>query len=201
MPAGITIIGLGPGPSEQWTLAARRLLHAAPAVYLRTAHHPSVADIPAPRCPFEATAAPEAIAAEIVRLGRDEAGVLYAVPGHPGWGEATVPLIRVLAAAEKLPVTIVPGLSLMEATLTALGLDVPGNLQLAEAPQLAGPFRYHPPLEPDRPALITHLTDAALAGAVGRSLRHILSRRCGGGPGAKSGPSHRAGVARAAASA
>jgi tetrapyrrole methylase family protein/MazG family protein len=153
-------------------MAAHRQLSEAAEVYLRTAHHPSVTDIPAPCHPFAAAAGVESIAAGIVRLGQRESGVVYAVPGHPGWGEATVPLIRAMAAAANVPLTIVPGLSLIEATLTKLGLDVPDNLQLAEAQQLAGPFRYHPPLEPDRPALVTHLTDAPLAGAVQRSLRH-----------------------------
>ena len=47
MPSGITIIGLGPGDSQDWTRAADTLFQQADEVYVRTTHHPSVADIPA----------------------------------------------------------------------------------------------------------------------------------------------------------
>ena len=42
----LTIIGLGPGPAELLTFAAHRTLSEAQEVYLRTARHPTVAELP-----------------------------------------------------------------------------------------------------------------------------------------------------------
>lgn len=173
MPAGITIVGLGPGGSELWTQAARLVLTESSVVYVRTRRHPGVEDIPAPTVhSFDHLydEAPsfsqvyEQIAAEICRLGAEPAGVVYAVPGHPSVGEATVPLIRKQAAAQGVPVAIVPGLSFLEPTLTALGLDALEGLQLADATHLAG--LHHPPLDPDRPALVAQLYGQRLASDV-----------------------------------
>lgn len=175
MPPGITIIGLGPGGSQHWTRAAYTLLHQADEVYLRTAGHPGVADIPAKTYHFDhlfsqgsdLNEVGDQIVAEVVRLGQRDAGVIYAVPGHPPVDEATVRPIQTLAQANQVPVTIIPGLSFLEPTLTALNLDML-NLQIADAVELAQ--RHHPPLESDRPALITHLHHQNLAGQVKRTL-------------------------------
>lgn len=163
MPPAIIIVGLGPGSSQHWTQAAAAQLNQASKVYLRTARHPGAAEIRAPRYDFERIVeqandpaqAYEQIAAEVIRLGRRDQGVVYAVPGHPALDEPTVPLIRSQAAAAGLPVTIVPGLSLLEAALVALRLNSGDRLQLAGAADVAG--MYHPPLAPDRPALITQV--------------------------------------------
>lgn len=176
MPAGIIIVGLGPGSSEQWTLSAYHLLTQADEIYARTARHPSIADIPAPVINFDDwyeqgsdfAQTDIRVAAEIVRLGRRDNGVVYAVPGHPDLGEATVPHIRRLARAKKLPVTIIPGLSFFEATFTALEAATPANLQLVDASQVAS--RHHPPLEPDRAALITRLHGQKMTRQVKRAL-------------------------------
>ena len=42
----ITIVGLGPGDVQQWTLAAHQLLTNAATVYVRSRRHPAVAHIP-----------------------------------------------------------------------------------------------------------------------------------------------------------
>lgn len=152
---GITIIGLGPGPAEQWTGAAADRLAQADELYLRTAHHASVAEISAPTANFDDYRSLEQIAAEVIRLGKRGQGVIYAVPGHPAVDEATVPLIRAGAEASNLPLTIIPGLSLLADALAAFELENRPALQISDALALAA--RYHPPLEPDRPALITNL--------------------------------------------
>jgi tetrapyrrole methylase family protein/MazG family protein len=158
MPAGITILGLGPGDQDSWTVATRRILTEAREVYLRSAQHNSVAAIAAPCHSFDADESPAAlehIAEEIVRLGGRADGVIYAVPGNPVVDDRTVPLIRSGAAQVGLPVKIIPGLSLLDAGLNTLALEPPKNLQIIDASLLAG--AYHPPLEPDRPALVYHL--------------------------------------------
>ncbi|NMC78147.1 MAG: hypothetical protein GYA59_02190, partial [Chloroflexi bacterium] len=43
---GITILGLGPGDPNLLTRQAWALLQSIPEVYLRTAQHPLVADLP-----------------------------------------------------------------------------------------------------------------------------------------------------------
>ena len=107
MPVGITIVGLGPGSSRHWTQAAANLLQNTDEVYLRTARHPSAAKILAKTYSFDTPEADdltaEQIATEIVQLGEREQGVIYAVPGHPTVGEATVPLIRAMAERRSYP--------------------------------------------------------------------------------------------------
>src|SRR3990172_4742260 len=99
----ITIVGLGPGAPQQLTQEAWQLLEAASEVWLRTRHHPTVGHLPPhlqlssfddlyESCPSY----PElyqAIAQQVIELGQRPQGVIYAVPGHPLVGEATVRLI------------------------------------------------------------------------------------------------------------
>ncbi len=170
MPLGITIVGLGPGDSQYWTRVAYALLNEANEVYLRTNRHPSVADIGAKIYSFDPiyqqagdrSQAHRQVAAEVVRLGQRDTGVIYAVPGHPILDEVTTPFIRTLAEAQHVPVTIVPGLSLLAATVMALELDPSSpNLQITTASQFAS--FHHPPLAPDQPALVTSLSNQTLA--------------------------------------
>ncbi len=171
MSSGITLVGLGPGGSQLWTRAAYELLTQADEVYLLTANHPAVGDIPGEIFDFDCRpecGSPEKMAAEVVRLGQRPEGVIFAVPGHPGLGDPLIPLIRQHAAAHNLPLKIVPGLSVIEPALAALGLDAPDHLQVTTAGQLAN--CYHPPLEPDRPALVTDITNAAQMVAIEQSL-------------------------------
>jgi len=178
MPPNITVVGLGPGGPDLWTETARRVLTSAQEVWVRTTRHPGVealTQIPSAQPGVQRVVHSfdswyeeaddfetlyRRIAAHIVKLGAREEGVVYAVPGHPSVGEATVSLIRPLAAEAGLPVVIIPGLSFIEPTLSALGIDALdgaslGGLQIADAAQLA--MMHHPPLDPDRPALVAQL--------------------------------------------
>ncbi|HXW00191.1 MAG TPA: MazG family protein, partial [Anaerolineae bacterium] len=167
MPPGITIVGLGPGDSRHWTRAAHALLNQADEVYVRTYRHPSLAEIPAKIYAFDEASPPvtdaQQITAEVIRLAQREVGVIYAVPGHPS-EDAAVPLIRATAEAKQLSLTIIPGLSLVEAAATALNLENFHKLQLATAIEVAQ--LHHPPLAPDRPALVTGLSSQKLAARV-----------------------------------
>lgn len=171
----ITIVGLGPGGDDLLTRQAWAALTAAESsgavLYLRTARHPAVADLP-PGLRHHSfddvydTAADfqqvyRQIAAEILRLGRRPGGVLYAVPGHPHVGEATVAAIEEGAAVAGIPVTIIPGLSFVEPTLSALGLDAFDGLQLFDAITVAG--NNHPILNPDVPLLLGQVYSRLLA--------------------------------------
>jgi len=167
VPPGITIVGLGPGGAHLWTEAARRVFAQSREIWLRTARHPGVEELTANPAlkvhSFDAwydeaadfASLYERIARRIIELGQREQGVVYAVPGHPSVGETTVSLIRRMAQEAGLPVHIVPGLSFLEPVLTALGVDALDGLQIVDADQLA--ILHHPPLNPDRPALVAQL--------------------------------------------
>jgi len=172
----ITIIGLGPGDGRYLTRQAWELLSSAQAIYLRTARHPAVADLPShvTQHTFDhiyETAADfeevyQRIVQELLRLGREAAQsgqtIYYAVPGSPSVGEATVPALVTAAQAEKLPITIVPGISFIEPTLSAVGLDGLDGLQLFDALDLAA--FYYPSISPDTPLLIGQVYDTFTAG-------------------------------------
>ncbi len=176
MPPGITIVGLGPGGSDLWTQAARKILTSSREIWLRTARHPAVESLrengTAEIHSFDAwyeeavdfASLYDRITDRILELGAREQGVVYAVPGSPTVGEATVARIRSRAAGEGLAVKLIPGLSFVEPTLAALGIDGLDGLQIADASQLAD--QHHPPLDPDRPALIAQLYNRRQASQV-----------------------------------
>lgn len=176
MPAGITIVGLGPGEADLWTQAARKILTSAQEVWLRTARHPGIETLreggTARIHSFDAwyeeatdfASLYQRIADHIVGLGARPEGVIYAVPGSPNVGEATVPLIRSQAAQAGLPVIIVPGLSFIEPVMTALGIDALDGLQIADADRLA--VLHHPLLNPDQPVLVAQLYNRRQAAQV-----------------------------------
>ena len=170
----ITIVGLGPGDPRHLTREAWEALESADQVWLRTERHPTVAGLPSHLTlrsfdrlyegaeNFQQVY--EAIAGEVLRLGWRPEGVVYAVPGHPLVGESTVQQILSLAEEADLPVRVVEGLSFVEPMLVALRVDALAGLQVCDAVELAA--RYHPPLDPDRPALVGQLYGRALAADV-----------------------------------
>jgi len=170
----IIIVGLGPGDPRHLTREAWQVLEGSGEVWLRTEHHPTVAGLP-PHLTLHAfdhlyeaagdfAQVYESITGEVLRLGARTQGVVYAVPGHPLVGEATVQHILNLAEEAGLPVRIVEGMSFIEPVLTALRLDALAGLQVSDALELAA--CHHPPLNPDVPALIGQLYSRALAADV-----------------------------------
>ncbi len=170
----ITIVGLGPGDPALLTREAWDVLACAQEVYLRTGRHPSVVGLPQTVVLHTFDALYEAaddfgqvygaIVERVLELGRRPDGVVYAVPGHPLIGEATVTALLDRAAGEGIPVRIVAGLSFIEPVLTALQVDGMTGLQVADALELAG--RLHPALNPDAPALLGQLYSRELSGDV-----------------------------------
>ncbi len=166
----ITIVGLGPGHGRSLTLEAWQLLTAAETVYLRTARHPAVADLPAGvklvsfDAVYDTAVSFEAVYEQIVDTllahGRNQ-DILYAVPGHPFVGESTVTRLAAAAAEQGIPVHIVPGLSFVEPSLTAVQVDALDGLQIFDAIDIAN-FHY-PPLNPDVPVLLGQVYSRMLA--------------------------------------
>ncbi len=170
----ITILGLGPGDPAHLTRQAWQVLNEADEIYLRTARHPTVAHLPDHLAQHafdhlyeregDFGAVYTAIASQVLELGRRPQGILYAVPGHPLVGEASVDRILDAAREASVAVRIVAGLSFVEPVLNCLGIDALNGLQLVDATDLAA--LHHPPLNPDLPALIAQLYSRALAADV-----------------------------------
>jgi tetrapyrrole methylase family protein/MazG family protein len=167
----ITIVGLGPGDPHHLTREAWEVLTSAGEIWLRTGRHPTVSGLP-PHLALRSFdhlyeeaedffQVYKAIADEVLRHGRRPEGIIYAVPGHPLVGEATVRQILVRAEQAGLVVRIVEGLSFVEPTLTALRVDALAGLQIHDALEIA--IRHHPPLNPDLPALVGQLYSRAIA--------------------------------------
>ena len=169
--AQITIVGLGPGAPEQLTREAWNVLMGADEVWLRTARHPVVSYLPEGVVvhsfddfyeradTFEDVYA--AIVQEVLALGSRDRGIVYAVPGHPLVGEATVTQILRAARERALTVRIVSGVSFVEPTLTALSLDALDGLQIVDALDISR--LHHPALNPDMPALLAQVYSRSTA--------------------------------------
>lgn len=169
----ITVVGLGPGPVEQMSLGAWRVLERATEVWVRTARHPTVQALPPSLVvrSFDAVyeqhdtfdAVYEAIASGVVELADREGGVVYAVPGHPLVGETSVRKVLAKAAAAGIAVEVVPSESFISPILVALGLDGL-DLQIADAAELSA--AWHPALRVDGPAILGQLYDREIAAGV-----------------------------------
>lgn len=167
----ITIVGLGPGAFDQLTQEALATLSQASEVWLRTARHPAVSHLPlGPTIHSFDSLYEEArtfdevyatIAQRVLALGTRPEGVVYAVPGHPLVGESTVTQILKAAREAGVPTRVIPGLSFIEPTLTALGVDALDGLQIVDALDVVG--SYYPMLNPDRPALIAQVYSRSVA--------------------------------------
>jgi tetrapyrrole methylase family protein/MazG family protein len=170
----ITVIGLGPGKIDLVTREAWEQLSAADQIFLRTKEHPSVSEFPPELAIhsfdslYESAEDFEQVYAGIVERLLEEASskgkVLYAVPGDPRVGEATVPALQIRAKDEGIGVVIMPAISFIEPCIHLLDIDALEGLQIADALELASV--HHPPLSPDRPALVGQFYSRMIAADV-----------------------------------
>jgi tetrapyrrole methylase family protein/MazG family protein len=178
---GITLLGLGPGDPQQLTREAWDVLSAADEVYFRTRQHPTVSGILSSVKIHSFDELYEngdsfdevykAITQRVLELGRRAEGVIYAVPGHPFVAEATCPEIARLARAEGLALRIVEGLSFIEPTFSALGLDAFPRLTLFDALTLGQ--AHVPAFAPDIPVLVAQIYSRLVASEVKSTLTAI----------------------------
>lgn len=174
----LTVLGLGPGDASLLTREAWDVLSGAKEVYLRTRKHPTVKGLPSHlkvhsfdriyNAGADFAEVYEAITQKVLGLAR-KADVIYAVPGHPLVGESTVPMILARAKAQGIPTRLVAGLSFIEPALEIASaheetLDAMSGLQIADGIEIAG--MHHPPLNPDKPALIAQVYSRAVASDV-----------------------------------
>jgi tetrapyrrole methylase family protein/MazG family protein len=177
----ITLLGLGPGNPAHLTQEAVHLLQNIPEIYLRTVQHPTVASFPAQLQIYSFDELYDSspsfdyvyahIIERILELARRPQGVVYAVPGHPYVAEATCPEIVRRAKLEEIPVRIVEGMSFLEPTFSALGIDPLPHFAIIDALELAD--AHVPPFPSDAPALIAQLHSRTVANEVKLSLMEI----------------------------
>jgi tetrapyrrole methylase family protein / MazG family protein len=179
---GITLLGLGPGEPDQLTREAWALLGSAKEIWLRTRHHPAIGGFPTGLqvhsfddlyengSTFDAVYA--AITDRVLELGRRPGGVIYAVPGHPFVAESTGPEIARRARAEDLPVQVVDGISFLEPTFSALGLEPFPGMTLFDA--LALGQAHVPAFAPDAPVLVAQIYSRVVAAEVKSTLNSIF---------------------------
>lgn len=168
----LIIVGLGPGDPNYLTLEAKAVLDQASEIYLRTAHHPTVAFLPAGKLHsfdsvYEAKATFEdvyaTIVAEVLRLAHRPQGVVYAVPGHPLMGEATVRALLRDGPAQGIEVRVVSGLSFIEPVTALLGVDpMAEGLQIVDA--------LDPWADPQRPVIVAQVYNRRVASNLKLSL-------------------------------
>jgi len=162
---GITVVGLGPGSYRALTLEAVEALHAASELYLRTAQHPTVAELPSVLrwqsfdALYEQAPTFDALydqIAEILLARGAVAAVTYAVPGHPLIGEASVQRLLLRAPAAGVPVRVVGGMSFIEAVLAATRAPGAEHLQVVDALAL-------PALTPTLPLIVYQVYKPSVA--------------------------------------
>ena len=142
--AKITVVGLGPGDFSLLTLAAWETLRGASRLILRTAVHPTVAELKRRGIPFvsydgyyerasDFSSLYAAIAADLLAQANDRAALVYAVPGSPLVAERTVSLLREQALEAGVELTILPGMSFVEIFCARLGIDPIAGLTIIDA--------------------------------------------------------------------
>ena len=177
-PGSVTVVSLGPGGAGLLTVEARDALLAAPLVRTRTSTHPTPATLRLQSvASFDSlyeTAGelrdvyPQ-IAAALVAAAQTGEAVVYAVPGDACVAEQSVVLLRAACATSSVPFTVLPGVSFIEPSLAALGLDaLDASLHIADALDVASSC--FPPFGCDAPALLAQLHSRAVASDVKLSL-------------------------------
>jgi len=149
-PGRVVVVGLGPGGADHVTPAARAALERCERRYARTERHPAVANLraqgvtlPSFDDEYDAGDDLDAVYAGIVETLIADASahgdVAYAVPGSPGVAERTVTLLREAAAAGRVHLEIVPGLSFADVAWARLGVDpMESGARVADARDLDG---------------------------------------------------------------
>ena len=140
----ITVVGLGPGRFGLITLESMEAMASGRSLLLRTAVHPSVAELKRRGVPFtsydswyeKAQSFEElyhAIAEDLAARARAGEEIVYAVPGSPFVAERTVLFLRERCAREDLELSILPGMSFVETLYGSLGIDPVEGLLILDA--------------------------------------------------------------------
>ena len=140
----ITIVGLGPGSFKLLTMETWELLNSGRPLLLRTAQHPTVAEISSRGVEFATydhiyqignsfEEIYEAIAADLIARAAGGEQIVYAVPGSPLVAEQTVTLIREQAVARNIDVKIIPAMSFLETLYSRLAIDPVSGITIIDS--------------------------------------------------------------------
>ena len=139
----ITIVGLGPGAAGNLSLETMGLLKSDAQVILRTAVHPTVAELEKENVKFtscdsfyEEGANFEEVYGRVVQrvlATAMEGDVVYAVPGSPLVAERTVVMLREQAKEFNIPLVIKPAMSFLDLAYVDLGIDPIAGLRIIDA--------------------------------------------------------------------
>ncbi len=181
----ITVVGLGPGSPGELTTETVELLQTG-RVFLRTRTHPTIEFMaestawPSFDSLYEGGQSVRQVCSDIVEalLTEAERGpVVYAVPGHPLFGEATVRRLLEMASERCTAVRIVPAVSFLDSMTAVLEIDpVDTNVQLVDALDIAAVTDAQPfsggtmPFSPLRPVIVAQIHSPAIAEAVKQAL-------------------------------
>ena len=139
----ITVVGLGPGAVGNLSLETMGLLQSCAQVILRTAVHPTVAELEKQQVKFtscddlyEKAASFEEVYSSVVErvlAAAQQGDVVYAVPGSPLVAEKTVVLLRQAAKQQNIRLVIKPSMSFLDLAYVELGIDPIAGLQIIDA--------------------------------------------------------------------
>ncbi|HEY3331289.1 MAG TPA: nucleoside triphosphate pyrophosphohydrolase [Capsulimonadaceae bacterium] len=179
----ITLVGLGTGSADALTLGAiRALRNAKPGtILLRTRVHPTVAWLEENEGILFTQSYDElyelaerfediysTIASDVIDTARRLGSVVYAVPGHPFFGETSVAQILQRAAQEGIEVVSTPSTSFVETVIAGATVEVSqlAVVDALELPDLQYVYRsFQPPFAFDRYNLVYQVYDRDIASA------------------------------------
>lgn len=178
----IVVVGLGPGDPALRTVETEKAIAQADRIILRTRIHPGLQDLSAdPRVSscddlYEALPTFEQVYAAIVErllnVAETEGSVVYAVPGHPRFGEHSVSLLLAAAAEQTIAVEVRAAVSVLDVVAIAADLDPLLGLQLIDGLHLRSAADAEPfsggtvAIDPAVPCFISQVHDRQVASAV-----------------------------------
>lgn len=176
----IDIVGLGPGPGRYLTLETRDLLLSDIPVYLRTAIHPTVAELKSWGCAFSSFDSLYEQAEDFDKLyqkiiqhllaeAKAHGQIVYAVPGNPLVAETTVK--KLLEERDSsVEIKIHTAVSCLDVIFESLKIDPTDGLHLLDGLSLE-----LKELHLDQPLLITQVYSQAIANEVKLTLLERLA--------------------------
>lgn len=181
----LVIVGLGPGDSRYLTKEAWEILTTVKHIFVRTERHPSIAELSTHTQItsfdhlYESSEQftevygkiSERLFSELNRRDEGADPIIYAVPGDATIGEASVSIIREYGEKHDLDIRIINGVSFLEPTLTAIGIDGLDGVQIYDALELIS--YYYPPINSDIGLILGQVYDQLVAGELKLRLMSI----------------------------
>lgn len=177
---GIVIIGLGPAGASYLTREAWDTLLDCEELYLRTAFHPVVSELPDTLRVHsfdhlyedyeQLDEVLDAIVNELVQLAKRPQGLCYGVPGSPFIADETVSRVIKVLEESDIPVRVIDGLSYIEPLCSALGIDLLPQTAILDGLQVGAMLV--PPFPPSMPAIISQLGGQFEASELKLTLMH-----------------------------